>query len=730
MPGDEGVASTKVMETLATKNNADESEKPDVPYASDSDATTNTDSGNNGGAGGTANNIPKDEQETFDVTYEVEPEEGANIVNADTTVKTGETLEFTVRVNKGYELDTVLVCGDAVEPTEEKDNKYSYEAANIMRAPKVEVYLNKKAEFTYTETIDGVTLTLTAKEDVVPEGTKVSIQKLDDVEDDLVVEEVKEAVLKEAKVEEPAQYQAYQIQFVDSDTDELIDEIDGEVTVQISGLEDPSDLEEEAVDEPEVYEINREMVSLMSETRSKKAESNVEIEKVTSKVPEEKEADLQFETKNNLVEFAVLSKSTEIPSEGAKAYFYIQTAQNAGGDNYNTNGFRYMGEGKVKLPDSMDNDLIDTFYQQRKTISDLDEFLLEEPNLENNTTQPDYDKFGYPILELSGNQYYYGEKHPEEEYKYTYEWKTYILEHGANDWNPNHAIADAPERAWHVDGVTTLINPGAVTINFYVDNQDGYPEFKTMYFWDKQNEELTDEMRSTAVDAIVTKLTTENPASESYQLNWYIEENNTPIEYNQENLIETANKEDIKSFNICGRYERNPDEWSLITFNEGEYGKFDLTDDTDRDGLIKIYVQNGQNIDREQIPQPTPNQYWTFRGWMVDEGEGLVDPAAEPITQPMTYTAVYTPMNDSNKDGIPDEEQYIITFTVDPEKYEFLTEEYEGNEKVVVGENTLSFYYNSEDELEAEPKVNDLTTTATGKPDNRTFDYFAYEKSD
>ena len=128
-----------------------------------------------------------------------------------------------------------------------------------------------------------------------------------------------------------------------------------------------------------------------------------------------------------------------------------------------------------------------------------------------------------------------------------------------------------------------------------------------------------------------------------------------------------------------------------------------------------------------KITETPKAEGYVFAGWASDDVE-VSENSFQMPEKDVTIKAIWD--EDKNGDEEPDDEQYIITFTVDPEKYEFLTEEYEGNKKVVVGENTLSFYYNSEDELGAEPKVNDLTTTETGKPDNKTFDYFAYETPD
>ena len=196
MPGDSGEASTEVTETVSTDSDATQNTEPDgseIPPATNSTA----DSGTAGGNGGTGTDIPKEEQETFEVTYQVEPQEGAK-VTGDRTVKTGETLKFTVRVNEGYELDSVSVSGDVLEPTKEEDNKYSYEAENIMQAPEVGVYLTEteaeKPAFSYEETIDGITVTLTAEEGVLPDGTKAEVKKVSVPKDAKETEEGEELI--------------------------------------------------------------------------------------------------------------------------------------------------------------------------------------------------------------------------------------------------------------------------------------------------------------------------------------------------------------------------------------------------------------------------------------------------------------------------------------------------------------------------------------------------------
>ena len=229
MPGDSGEASTEVTETVSTDSDATQNTEPDgseIPPATNSTA----DSGTAGGNGGTVTEIPKEEQETFEVTYQVEPEEGAK-VTGDRTVKTGETLEFTVRVNEGYELDTVRVSGDVLEPTKEEDNKYSYEAENIMQAPEVEVTLTgeEKPAFSYEETIDGITVTLTAEEGVLPDGTKAEVKKVSVPKDAKETEEGEELI----------EAVAFDITLYDSEGNELDNSWaeNGSVKVTFSGAE-------------------------------------------------------------------------------------------------------------------------------------------------------------------------------------------------------------------------------------------------------------------------------------------------------------------------------------------------------------------------------------------------------------------------------------------------------------------------------------------------------------
>ncbi len=229
MPGDSEATRTAGTETVSTVNDANKNTKPNGSEITV--ATKNTaNSGTVGGAGGTGTVPPKDEQDTFEVTYQVKPEEGAKVTGA-RTVKTGETLEFTVRVNEGYELDTVRVSGDVLEPVEETENKYTYEAANIMQAPEVEVTLTEeeKPAFSYEETIDGITVTLTAEEGVLPDGTKAEVKKVSVPKDAKETEEGEELI----------EAVAFDITLYDAEGNELDNSWaeNGSVKVTFSGAE-------------------------------------------------------------------------------------------------------------------------------------------------------------------------------------------------------------------------------------------------------------------------------------------------------------------------------------------------------------------------------------------------------------------------------------------------------------------------------------------------------------
>ena len=132
-----------------------------------------------------AEEIPEEEKETFDVTYIIDPEEGAK-VKGKKKITTGETLSFTVDVKEGYELYQVDVSGDELTAVRNEDGTYWYEAEDILLEPEVTIKLEKteKPEFIQSQDFDGVTVTVSAKAGVLPEGTYAEILELPADEDD------------------------------------------------------------------------------------------------------------------------------------------------------------------------------------------------------------------------------------------------------------------------------------------------------------------------------------------------------------------------------------------------------------------------------------------------------------------------------------------------------------------------------------------------------------------
>lgn len=204
------------------------------------------------------------------VEYIIEPEEGASIVKGDKIVKTRGELNFTVEVNDGYELDSVDVDGDSVEPAkvDEKEYSYSYQMGDILfedHTTEVTVTLNEVEEVPFSDTVtteDGLfEFVITADAGVLPEGTEVKVISLAD-EDEAYADQIKEEVLAEAKVEEEAepQYAAYRIEFVNEEGEVLSDdEINGKVEVSVAMAED-----EEA--ELAVYKVEEAATEAVEET--------------------------------------------------------------------------------------------------------------------------------------------------------------------------------------------------------------------------------------------------------------------------------------------------------------------------------------------------------------------------------------------------------------------------------------------------------------------------------
>lgn len=155
-------------------------ETPEPEETEENSAETATDSTAHKATESEATEIPKDEQETFEVSYYTDPEEGA-AVRGDKKVKTGETLRFSVSVKKGYELNEVNVSGDVLVPVSENGTKYSYEVEDILFAPEVNVILSEVEypAFEISEDFGEVTVTVSADEGILPAGTYAEIEEVE-----------------------------------------------------------------------------------------------------------------------------------------------------------------------------------------------------------------------------------------------------------------------------------------------------------------------------------------------------------------------------------------------------------------------------------------------------------------------------------------------------------------------------------------------------------------------
>ena len=191
--------------------------------------------------------IPEDEKETFAVTYLVDPEEGAS-VSGNRKVETGDTLKFNVTVKKGFELDSVDVSGDILEPVKESENRYWYEAEDILQEPEVNISLHESEypSFSQSESFDGVTVTVSAEEGVLPEGTYAEI---------LEVPAPEVMDLNEEEEEETASFY-FDITLYDEDGEELSDSWQKNGSVEVSFTGDAIDEAKENSSDAEIIHVD------------------------------------------------------------------------------------------------------------------------------------------------------------------------------------------------------------------------------------------------------------------------------------------------------------------------------------------------------------------------------------------------------------------------------------------------------------------------------------------
>lgn len=174
------------------------------------------------------------DRDSYNVTYVVMPEELSDKaeVEGDSEVENGKTLKFKVTPDEGYEVE-VTANGNVLEGHKGMlglADYYNYRVADVKEDLDIEINVTGEETegFFYEETIDGVTVTLSAEEGVLPEGTTAEIEEVELGAEDGISEE------------ELSKYNtiyAFDIKLYDKDGELLSDDWseNGSVKVEFSG---------------------------------------------------------------------------------------------------------------------------------------------------------------------------------------------------------------------------------------------------------------------------------------------------------------------------------------------------------------------------------------------------------------------------------------------------------------------------------------------------------------
>ena len=234
------------------------------PDASDDDGNENDEGDGNGGN--------DDETVYVSVSYELTPEDGGSISVKD-EIEAGDNLSFSVTSEDGYEIASVTVDSEELEPISENESTgaWRYTIKDVMTDTHIDVEFaevedeaeidededltgelegeellgedeteeekeTKSHSFNYKKTINGVTISIYAEAGVLPDGTTAEIKeiKAEDVEG-----------VSEEELEEYEEVYAYDITLYDADGEVLPNDWakNGSVSVEFSGkrIEDVSE---------------------------------------------------------------------------------------------------------------------------------------------------------------------------------------------------------------------------------------------------------------------------------------------------------------------------------------------------------------------------------------------------------------------------------------------------------------------------------------------------------
>ena len=247
-----------------------EGEEPAAGEESEDEGQTTEDQKNDENGSDSEGTTPP--ETTEDVYYTVSvswnPEEGGSVKALD-EIKEGSDLRFTVTPVEGYEIASVMVDSEELEPNSENEDTGAcrYAIENVMADIHIDVEFaeveddteaneevtggiedeklvveeeteeqEESQSFSYKKTINGVTISIYAEAGVLPDGTTAEIKeiKAEDVEG-----------VSEEELEEYEEVYAYDITLYDADGEVLANDWaeNGSVSVEFSGkrIEDVSD---------------------------------------------------------------------------------------------------------------------------------------------------------------------------------------------------------------------------------------------------------------------------------------------------------------------------------------------------------------------------------------------------------------------------------------------------------------------------------------------------------
>ena len=128
----------------------------------------------------------------YKVTYAINPEYSARIVDGPRGVEEGETLVFGVKNQIGYAVESVVVNGEVIEADTTEDNEDGsktvwYSVPEVMGEMDVEVVMTENGNHPAVTLdpieVDGVTIQISAEEGVLPEGVTATAARVNqDVE--------------------------------------------------------------------------------------------------------------------------------------------------------------------------------------------------------------------------------------------------------------------------------------------------------------------------------------------------------------------------------------------------------------------------------------------------------------------------------------------------------------------------------------------------------------------